>query len=967
MRAFCIFANVFDKYLFMDRFSYLHAADPGLVEELYKKFLEDPESIDSSWRQFFDGFEFARKHYPAGRKQEGTVYPSEFKVINLINGYRQRGHLFTKTNPVRTRRKYTPTLDIENFGLTGEDLSRSFEAGHEIGIGKATLGQIIDHLQQTYCQSVGAEFFYIRNPEVRLWLQDRMEKSKNTYPFTSEDRKYIYRDLARAVLFEKFIHKKFPGQKRFSLEGAESLIPALDALMEKSTQLGAEEIVIGMPHRGRLNVLANFLKKPYERIFSEFRGMKYDDETLMGDVKYHLGHTHERLTTENKRVKITLAPNPSHLEAVGPVVEGIVRARIDLDYKGDFNKILPILIHGDGSIAGQGVVYEVIQMSQLPGYKTGGTVHLVVNNQIGFTTNYLDARSSTYCTDVAKVVQSPVFHVNGDDVEAIVATVQLAMEFRAKFQRDVFIDILCYRKWGHNEGDEPRFTQPILYKIIEQHPNPMEIYRQQLIDRELLDASFLDGVEVKAQDLFEKSLESSKKIERAKITSFLENVWKDIRKAKPVDFDSSPDTSIELNKLKEIGRRIAYVPDGENFFRKLVKLQESRMEMIDKTGVIDWAMGELLAYGTLLEEGFPVRLSGQDSVRGTFSHRHASLKIEDSEKEYFPLNHISGKQARFEVYNSPLSEYGVLGFDYGYSLASPNTLTIWEAQFGDFANGAQIIFDQFLSSAEDKWNVMNDLVVLLPHGYEGQGPEHSSARIERFLILSAEYNIQVANVTTPANFFHMIRRQLHRDFRKPLIVFTPKSLLRNVRCVSPLEDLAAGGFREVIDDASADPRTTKKLVFCTGKVYYDLLEEKEKLHANDTALVRIEQLHPFPIKQIRKLIEKYHHATDWLWTQEEPANMGAWNFIHHQMEEVPLRLVARPASGSPATGSPEFHEIRQRKIIEKTFGSCDCPKVAEECRMICIGNRWKTFEKQLLKDGKPITTKSVSAIKRLES
>jgi 2-oxoglutarate dehydrogenase E1 component len=769
------------------------------------------------------------------------------------------------------------------------------------------------------------------------------------------------------VLFEKFIHKKFPGQKRFSLEGAEALIPALDAIMEKAAQLGTEEFVIGMPHRGRLNVLANILKKPYKAIFSEFRGMKYDDETLLGDVKYHLGFSVERKTTLGRRIKMTLSPNPSHLEAVDPVVEGIVRARADKDYKGDFNRIAAILIHGDASIAGQGVVYEVIQMSQLPGYKTGGTIHVVVNNQIGFTTNYLDARSSTYCTDVAKVVQSPVFHVNGDDAEAIVATVQLAMEFRAKFQRDVFIDILCYRKYGHNEGDEPKFTQPILYNIIEKHPSPMEIYKQQLLDKGLLDKPYFDEVDNKIQALFEKDLESSKQIEKAHISSFLGDVWKNIRRAKPEDFESSPDTSVNLKKIKEIGRRIAFVPEGENYFRKLVKLQESRLEMIEKTGMIDWAMGELLAYGTLLEEGFPVRVSGQDSIRGTFSHRHAVLKIEDSEKEYFPLNHLSDKQARFEIYNSPLSEFGVLGFDYGYSLASPDTLTVWEAQFGDFANSAQIIFDQFLCSAEDKWNVMNDLVVLLPHGYEGQGPEHSSARMERFLILSAENNMQVANVTTPANFFHLLRRQLHREFRKPLIVFTPKSLLRHARCVSPLSDLSKGGFREVIDDPKADPELIHKVVFCNGKVYYDLLEEKEKIGADDTALVRIEQLHPFPLKQVKNIMAKYANSTDTLWTQEEPANMGAWTYIQQQAQEFSMRLIARPASGSPATGSPEFHAIRQRKIIEKTFSSCDCPMVAEECRMICIGNRWKTFEKQISKTGKPLTSKSVSAIKKLES
>jgi len=951
----------------MDRFSYLHSADPGFVEDQYRKFLEDPGSVEDSWQKFFDGFDFARKHYPLVGKGEGDTYPGEFKVINLINAYRQRGHLFTKTNPVRTRRKYTPTLDIENFGLSDTDLEKSFEAGHEIGIGKATLQEILEHLKQTYCQSVGAEYHYIRNPEVRGWLQGKMEKTRNTYPFTKDDRKYIYRNLARAVLFEKFIHKKFPGQKRFSLEGAESLLPALDAIMEKGALLGAEEVVIGMPHRGRLNVLANFLKKPYARIFSEFRGMTYDDETLLGDVKYHLGYSSERNSTTGNTIKMTLSPNPSHLEAVGPLVQGIVRARVDMDYKGDFNKILPILIHGDASIAGQGVVYEVVQMSQLPGYKTGGSIHLVVNNQIGFTTNYLEARSSTYCTDVAKVVQSPVFHVNGDDVEALVAIVQLAVEFRAKFQRDVFIDILCYRKWGHNEGDEPRFTQPILYALIEKHPDPMQIYKKHLLEQGWVEEQYLQKVETKISGLFEKSLDESKKIEKAHIQSFLDNVWKDLRRAKPEDFDTSPNTSVKLDKLKAIGRRIANVPEGENFFRKLVRLQQSRMEMIEKTGIIDWGMGELLAYGTLLEEGFPVRISGQDSVRGTFSHRHAVLKIEDSEREYFPLNNLSKKQARFDIYNSPLSEYGVLGFDYGYSLASPFTLTLWEAQFGDFANGAQIIFDQFLSSAEDKWNVMNDLVVLLPHGYEGQGPEHSSARIERFLILSAEHNIQVINPTTPANFFHVLRRQLYRDFRKPLIIFTPKSLLRHPRCVSRLEELATGRFQEIYDDPSANPENIKKVVFCSGKVYYDLLVEKEEIEANDTAIIRIEQLHPFPLKQIEQLLDQYAKASDWLWTQEEPANMGPWNYIRHQLEKVLLRLVARPPSGSPATGSPEFHEIRQRKIIEKTFGNCDCPMVAEECRMICIGNRWKTFENQLLHKKKPITANTISATNKLDS
>ncbi len=949
----------------MDRFSYLNASDPEYIDSQYKIYLEDPASLSKDWRQFFEGFEFGRKTY-ASLPGGDLLYPDEFKVINLINAYRQRGHLFTLTNPVRSRRKYSPTLDIENFGLNQDDLNKKFAAASEIGLKEATLTDIIAHLQQTYCQSIGAEFYYIRNPEIRGWLQSRMETSRNTYTFSAEDRHYIFRNLARAVHFEKFIHKKFPGQKRFSLEGAEALIPALDAIMEKGAELGTEEFIIGMPHRGRLNVLANIIRKPYTQIFSEFKGMAYDDEHLLGDVKYHLGYSNKRTTTTGKNVNLTLSPNPSHLEAVDPVVEGIVRAMTDKDYKGDFNRITPILIHGDASIAGQGVVYEVLQMSELQGYRTGGTIHVVVNNQIGFTTNYLDARSSTYCTDVAKTVLSPVFHVNGDDVESLVYTIQFAMEFREKFHKDVFIDLLCYRKWGHNEGDEPRFTQPILYKLIEKHPDSMEIYKKYLLENNYMDEALINSIEEKIHQKLEISLEESKKIQKAHISSFLQDVWKDIRKANNKDFDYSPETSVSKEKLKEIGKKISHIPSGENFFRKLVKLQETRLEMIDKTEMLDWAMGELLAYGTLLEEGIPVRISGQDSVRGTFSHRHAVLKIEDSENEYYPLNHLSDTQAKFEIYNSPLSEYGVLGFEYGYSLASPYSLTIWEAQFGDFANGAQIIYDQFLSSAEDKWNVMNDLVLYLPHAFEGQGPEHSSGRMERFLTLCAENNMQIANITTPSNLFHILRRQLYRPFRKPLVIFTPKSLLRHPRCISPLEDFTKGGFREIIDDPTTNPDEIKKIVFCTGKIYYELLEEKEKLNARDTALIRIEQLYPFPMLQTRKILDRYKNTEDWIWTQEEPLNMGAWIFVHHMLDDVPLRLVGRPASGSPATGSAEFHQLRQRKIIEKTFGSCNCPKVAEECRMICIGNRWRTFEKEDKKaGGKGLSSKSVSALKRL--
>lgn len=927
----------------MDKYSYLGNADPSMLEELYKQYKTNPESVDESWGRFFEGFEFARTTYNDEGIDPKTDYPAEFKVINLINGYRSRGHLFTKTNPVRTRRQYKPTLDLENFGLSQSDLGKKFAAGSEIGLGEATLKDIIAHLNETYCKSVGVEFMFIRDVEVAAWLRAGMERTKNTMEFSKEDKIYILKKLARAVNFEKFIHKRFPGQKRFSLEGAESLIPALDAIMEKGAELGTQEFVIGMPHRGRLNVLANIMRKKFSDIFSEFAGKEYEDEGLLGDVKYHLGYNCERTTTTGKKVKMTLSANPSHLETVGPVVEGIVRAKIDNHYNGNYKKVAPILIHGDASIAAQGVVYEVIQMSQLKGYKTGGTIHVVVNNQIGFTTNYLDARSSTYCTDVAKVVQSPVFHVNGDDVEALAYAIQFAMEFRDKFQRDVFIDLLCYRKYGHNEGDEPRFTQPLLYKAIEKHKDPFRIYADNLISKGVINEDFVTALEKSVNDRLEENLEESRKKEKNSIKFFMDDYWHDIKKATNKDFEKSPDTGVAIEILKDLSEKLTSLPDEKKFYRKIVKLQQDRHKMVFESDSLDWAMGELLAYATLVKEGHAIRLSGQDSERGTFSHRHAVLRLDESEERYVPLENISPDQAHFEVYNSLLSEYGVLGFEYGYAMETPKNLTIWEAQFGDFNNGAQIIIDQYLSSAEDKWNVMNDLVLLLPHGYEGQGPEHSSARIERFLTLCAENNMQLVNATTPANFFHVLRRQMHREFRKPLVVFTPKSLLRHPKCVSSLHDLSTGGFRELIDDANADPEKVTRLIFCSGKLYYELLEEKENKNIDHSAVIRLEQLYPLPEKQILAVLKKYHNATDFVWSQEEPVNMGAWYFIGHFFPKVALRVVARPASGSPATGSTKFHAVRQRKIVEKSFQECNCPMVKEECRMICIGNRWKSF------------------------
>jgi len=929
----------FKYFPVMDKFSYLSNADNEFIDQLYAQYLTDPESVDDTWKRFFEGFEFARKNY-AGDADSLSI-PDEFKVINLINGYRKRGHLFTRTNPVRTRRTYSPTLDPENFGLSKEDLGKVFQAGNEIGIGSATLKQIIAHLDQTYCESIGAEYVYIRNETIGKWLQLRMESGRNKPVFDTVFKKNILRKLSEAVFFEKFLHKRFTGQKRFSLEGAEALIPALDAVIEKGAKLGAEEFLIGMPHRGRLNVLVNIMNKPTKDIFNEFSNKEFEDETVLGDVKYHLGYTSEHKTRDGKKVHLSLAPNPSHLETVGPIVEGIARARIDQHFKGNSEKIVPILIHGDASIAGQGVVYEVLQMSELPGYKTGGTIHLVVNNQIGFTTNYLDARSSTYCTDVAKVVQSPVFHVNGDDVEAVVYAIELAMEFRERFKKDVFIDLLCYRKYGHNEGDEPRFTQPVLYKIIESHPDPRHIYSEKLIDENLISRAESDSMEEEINKTLEENLSASKEAEKSRVIPFLGPTWNNIRMAVSEDFDSSTATGVKLNLLKKIGDKITQLPANKAFNRKLIKLMQDRRAMLEPGNKLDWAMGELLAYGTLVHEGYPVRLSGQDSQRGTFSHRHAVLTIEDSEEKYTPLSNISEKQAPFEVYNSPLSEYGVLGFEYGYSMSSPHSLTIWEAQFGDFFNGAQIIIDQYLSSAEDKWRVMSDLVLFLPHGYEGQGPEHSSGRIERFLTLCAENNMQIVNCTTPANFFHLLRRQLHRPFRKPLIVFTPKSLLRHPACVSPLEELSNGGFFELIDDETSTPEKIKRVIFTSGKVYYDLIEERPKrADALTVAIIRLEQLYPFPRLQVKAVLDRYPNAERHVWVQEEPANMGAWSYILRNFKEKDLLMVARPESGSPSSGSSKLHVIRQRKIVEKAFGECTCVRANQICKMICAPHEW---------------------------
>lgn len=900
----------------MDKVTYVGNADVTAIDYLYKEYLNDPQSVDIGWQKFFEGFDFARTNFD----DDGAIpenFQKEFKVINLIQGYRNRGHLFTKTNPVRDRRKYTPTLEIQNFGLEESDLNNVFQCGEEIGIGAATLKDIIAHLEETYCQSIGIEFAYIRDPERLNWIKNKIELKNR--PVYDADRKIeIYKKLNQASNFEAFLGKKYVGQKRFSIEGGEALIPALDILVQKGADLGIEYFVMGMSHRGRLNTLTNIFEKRPQDIFSEFEGKEFDfEDDFDGDVKYHQGYTTEITTKNGKKVGLTLSPNPSHLEAVDPVVQGIARAKIDLIFK-DEKKMCSVMIHGDAAVAGQGIVYEIIQMAQLDGYRAGGTVHVVVNNQVGFTTNYLDARSSTYCTDVAKTTLCPVFHVNGDDIEAVTKTMEMAIEYRQVFNRDVFVDLLCYRKYGHNEGDEPKFTQPRLYNIIAKHPNPKEIYLKQLEAEGVLTSEKAKQLEDEYNAFLESEHEISRQNEKAIVWDFLKKTWEGYRHSKHEDFEKSIETGVDKAILLDLGRKLATLPEGKKYFRKISKIFEDRLNAIqgDK---LDWGSAEMLAYATLLAEGHPVRISGQDVERGTFSHRHAVVKTEDTEEEVITLNNLTDSQAPFAIYNSLLSEYAVLGYEYGYSLATPNGLTIWEAQFGDFFNGAQIMIDQFITAGEDKWSTQSGLVMLLPHGYEGQGAEHSSGRIERFLQQCADDNIQVVNTSTPANHFHLLRRQLKREFRKPLVVFSPKLLLRYPNAVSTLDEMAKGRFQEVIDDPKAKKVQIDTVVFCSGKFYYEASEKAAEMSVDNMAFVRIEQLYPLPKTQIEAIIASYPNAKNLVWAQEEPENMGAWRYMAMQLRSMNLHGVYRKASAAAAEGSSSLHKKRLKQLFEDLF------------------------------------------------
>ncbi len=922
----------------MKDFSFLTNSHPSYVEELYHDFNNDPTSIDPELKKFFEGFDFAIFNTKKNENRGVTTTPNiaeeatatspwqdiqkEFGVYQLIRAYRKRGHLISNTNPIRKRKDRRAQLELVHFGLDEKDLELDFQAGKYFGMGKTKLKDIIAQLNTIYTTTVGIEYTYINNEEIFSWIETEFEKVMHaTLPL--DKKKRILEKLNQGVIFEKFLHTKFIGQKRFSLEGGESTIAALDAIITEAAENDVQEVVMGMAHRGRLNILANILQKTYEQIFTEFEGNAPSDTTMgSGDVKYHLGFKSDVETLYNKKINLQLAPNPSHLEAVNPVVEGFARAKADTLYKSDYDKILPILIHGDASIAGQGIVYELLQMSNLNGYYTGGTIHFVINNQIGFTTDFDDARSADYCTSVASMVQAPVFHVNGDDPEAVVKVSELALRFRQKFNQDVFIDMVCYRRHGHNEGDDPKFTQPELYALIDQHQNPREVYSTKLTNNGDVDSALSKEMEKIFWADLQDRLDEVKQKPLPYTRQEPELAWASLRRSNENDFRKSPTTAITKAQLDLVFEALMKIPEGFTPLKKVQKLLDEKKRLLQDKSEIDWATGELLAYGSLLLEGKDVRMSGQDVARGTFSHRHAVISDEQTNEDYNRLSNIENAKGQFRIFNSLLSEYAVLGFEYGYAMANPNTLVIWEAQFGDFCNGAQTIIDQFISSAETKWGKMNGMVMLLPHGYEGQGPEHSSARMERFLQMCAENNMYITNCTTSANFFHALRRQLIAAYRKPMINFSPKANLRLPKAFSKVDDFISVSFQELIDDTSIiDSKTCRRVLLCSGKIYYDLLEYKIANNRQEIAIIRLEQIYPLPIEQLQTLYNNKYKNVQWVWVQEEPRNMGAASFLKMNIDENQIKLgyLTRSASASTATGYAKKHAEEQKSIVESAF------------------------------------------------
>ena len=924
----------------MKDYSYVFNAHPSFIDDMYAKYANDPSSVEEGWRVFFEGFEFGGQSNIAngssgsassgstsmaglsGRTDGALLANKEFAAYSIIGGFRRRGHLLSTTNPIRQRKDRKAHLNLADYNLSDADLNTKFEAGAELGLPNGTLQQIIDKCKKIYAGNTGFEYAHIEDREKRVWLREKIENRdlSDSYGLNLDEKKNILKNLNGAVIFEKFLHTKYIGQKRFSLEGGETAIAALDAIISTGAADKVEEVVIGMAHRGRLNVLANIMGKTYDEIFNEFEGNSIPEQSFGdGDVKYHMGFSTQRKIGD-KTLSLKLSPNPSHLEAVNPVVEGFARAKADILFDSDYDKILPILIHGDAAVVGQGVVYETVQMSQLEGYYTGGTMHFVINNQIGFTTDFDDARSSNYCTAAASLVQAPVFHVNGDDPEAVVFAVKLATEYRQKFNNDVFIDMVCYRKHGHNEGDDPKFTQPKMYGIINNHPNPREIYIKKLNSRGDVDANLAETLEKEFWDHLQDRLNLVKEKPLPYTVQAQEEEWSKLKLTfDPKDVAVSPDTGIDRKTIDKILKHISVPPEGINLLSKVNRLLKNTNKLLD-AGKLDWALGELLAYGSILAEGKDVRMSGQDVKRGTFSHRHAIFNDVENEKEFNRLDNIQAKQGKFRIYNSFLSEFAVLGFEYGYSLANPDTLVLWEGQFGDFYNGAQTMVDQFISAAESKWQKMSGLIMLLPHGNEGQGPEHSSARMERFLQMTAECNWTIANMTTPANLFHAFRRQLVRDVRKPLIIMSPKSMLRHPLAVSDISEFEKGNkFQEVIDDSVAKAKDVKRLLICSGKVYYDLLKARDEAGKKDIAIVRLEQLYPFPEDQIKKILDKYKSASKY-WVQEEAANMGAWDYLMRYWRRTDIELISRSAAASPATGFKKVHEKQQKDLIKRAIG-----------------------------------------------
>jgi 2-oxoglutarate dehydrogenase E1 component len=916
----------------MKDFSYITNSHPAFIEETYKAFVQDPSSVDPDLKKFFEGFDFAvsNGHAGTGASTVATTasltsssdidWQKEINVYRLILGYRNRGHLLALTNPIRPRKDRQANLDLSYFGLSDSDLSQTFQAGKFVGLGATTLKNILTHLQTCYTSSVGAEFKYISNKEKVSFLIAEMETNFKA-PIHLDKKKHILEKLNQGVIFEKFLHTKYIGQKRFSLEGGESTIAALDAIINTAASHDVQEVVIGMAHRGRLNVLANIMGKTYEQIFSEFEGTAIIDQTMgSGDVKYHMGYGSEITTPDQKKIHLKLVPNPSHLEAVDPVVLGFARAKADVLDQSAFDKYLPILIHGDASVAGQGIVYEVLQMSNLRGYHTGGTIHFVINNQIGFTTDFDDARSADYCTSVAAMVQAPVLHVNGDDAEAVVKCAEIATRYRQKFNSDIFIDMVCYRRHGHNEGDDPKYTQPQLYSLIDKHQNPRETYTQFLIQNGEPEAQALaKEMEKKFWADLQERLDEVKQNPLPYKYQAPELAWQNMGKATEADFQSSPKTAITQDRFNLLFERLMQFPQDFKPLKKVEKLLQEKIKLMEAEQKVDWATAELMAYGSLLIEGNIVRMSGQDVQRGTFSHRHAVIRDEQTNKGHNRLNHFTEGQEKFRIYNSLLSEYGVLGFEYGYAMANPNALVIWEAQFGDFCNGAQTMIDQFIVAGEQKWQRQNGLVMLLPHGYEGQGPEHSSARLERFLQMAAELNIVVTNITSAANLFHALRRQLTWNFRKPMINFSPKANLRNPGTFSKVEEFLQGGFKEVIDDEFVqDAAAVKKVLFCSGKIYFELAEKQAKENRQDIAIVRLEQIYPLAQDQLTALHKKYSKAT-WFWVQEEPQNMGAASFLKMNLHTINFGVISRSASASTATGYAKVHAAEQLEVIETAF------------------------------------------------